>query len=154
MFECRLSFWPAKQRKASSSGSQVKCSRPQMPVCWLPKRVVGMKAGDAGIVQIEVVGTSSVLGVRYDFWNAQAAKAAMLPQDLGEQVLVCLCTGRRDGRGDHLAAPAEHRHVRFVGEMAAELRPVDQCRFRVRPALQLLTRASATVQKAPKLLPG
>ena len=62
----------------------------------------------------------------------------MLPEHLGEQVLVCLCTGRRDRRRYYLAAAAGHRNVRLVSEMAAEVGPVDQRGFRVRLALQLL----------------
>ena len=40
---------------------------------------------------------------------------------------------RHDGR-DHLSAGAGHGHMRLVGEMAAEGRPVDKGSFRVRPA--------------------
>ena len=45
----------------------------------------------------------------------------MVPEHLGQQVLVRLGTGRRHRRSDHLATPSRYRHVRLVSEMTAEL---------------------------------
>jgi hypothetical protein len=55
----------------------------------------------------------------------------MVPEHLRKQVLVC--RGSRSGHssGNHLAPPTSHSQLRFVGEMAAEVRPVDQSSFRV-----------------------
>ena len=68
-----------------------------------------------------------------------------MPEDLGQQVLVCRCTSGRYRRGDHLAAPSGYRYMRLVGEMTPELRAVDQRGFRAGRALQLLVRARQRV---------
>jgi hypothetical protein len=76
---------------------------------------------DSEPAQVEEVEGRAVFGVCYCRWNAQSAEPVMVPEHLRKMMLVRRRSCRGDGCRDHLTAPAGHRQVRLVGEMAAEL---------------------------------
>ena len=62
----------------------------------------------------------------------------MLPEHFRKEVLVRCGAGGGDGGRNHLTASAAYGEVRFVGEMAAEVRPVDERSLRVGSAHEFL----------------
>ena len=78
---------------------------------------------DARLVEIQVVEGGPVLGVCHQLANGQLAQPAVLPEHFRKEVLIGSGAGRGHGSGDD---PSGECQMRLVGEVAPELRSVDE----------------------------
>src|SRR5487761_2335205 len=94
----------------------------------------GNERRDAESAEVKVVRRRSVLRIRDQRGSAETARPPMLPEHLWEEMFIGGGAGGGHGRGDHLPAPPGYGQVGLVGEMPAEVRPVDEGGVRVGPA--------------------